>query len=57
MQIKAVLFDLGWTLVNVMESPEPYRRVLETYQSKFQLMRSLRFIGLSRENMVIYFKV
>lgn len=32
MQIKAVLFDLGWTLVNIMESPEINRRILETYR-------------------------
>ncbi|MGD8505545.1 MAG: HAD family hydrolase [Candidatus Bathyarchaeota archaeon] len=29
MRIKAVLFDLGWTLVNIMESPEIYKRILE----------------------------
>lgn len=31
MRFKAVLFDLGWTLVKILESPEIYKRILETY--------------------------
>ena len=31
MQIKAVLFDLGWTLIRTAEVPKIYKRILETY--------------------------
>jgi len=31
MQIKAVLFDLGGTLIKTAEAPEIYRRILEAY--------------------------
>lgn len=34
MRFKAVLFDLGWTLVKILESPEIYKRILETYGVK-----------------------
>ena len=32
MQVKAVLFDLGWTLIKTAEIPEIYKRILETYE-------------------------
>ena len=34
MRFKAVLFDLGWTLVKILESPEIYKRILEIYGVK-----------------------
>ena len=34
MQVKAVLFDLGWTLIKTAEIPEIYKRILETYEVK-----------------------
>jgi putative hydrolase of the HAD superfamily len=34
MQIKAVLFDLGWTLIRTAEIPKIYKRILETYGVK-----------------------
>lgn len=34
MQFKAVLFDLGMTLIRTAEIPEIYKRILETYEVK-----------------------
>lgn len=31
MQVKAVLFDLGWTLIKTADVPEIYRRILEIH--------------------------
>jgi putative hydrolase of the HAD superfamily len=34
MLVKAVLFDLGWTLVGTVDTPEIYKRILEVYGVK-----------------------
>jgi putative hydrolase of the HAD superfamily len=34
MLVKAVLFDLGWTLVGTVATPEIYKRILEVYGVK-----------------------
>jgi hypothetical protein len=31
MLVEAVLFDLGWTLVETVDTPEIYKRILEVY--------------------------
>jgi len=37
MQVKAVLFDLGWTLIKTAAVPEIYKRILEAYGVRVSL--------------------
>lgn len=42
MQVKAVLFDLGWTLIRTADIPEIYKRILKTYGVKVSSDENLR---------------